>query len=95
MLESCASCQDLLPLIRFHHEKWDGSGYPKHLKKVNIPLSARIIALASYYDNVIYSSPDFENKTKAEVSRDVFSGSGILFDPDVTNVFLKVILHHK
>lgn len=95
MLESCASCQDLLPLIRFHHEKWDGSGYPKHLKKVNIPLGARIIALASYYDNVIYSSPDFENKTKAEVSRDVFSGSGILFDPDVTNVFLKVILHHK
>lgn len=95
MLESCPDCQEILPLIRFHHERWDGTGFPKHLKNVNIPLGARIISIASYYDNVIYSSPDFENKTKAEVSRDVFSGSGILFDPDVTNVFLKVILRHK
>ena len=47
--------EDLIPLIRFHHERWDGTGYPKHLKKINIPLGARIIALASYYDDVIFS----------------------------------------
>lgn len=49
ILESCPGMEDLIPLIRFHHERWDGTGYPKHLKKINIPLGARIIALASYF----------------------------------------------
>ena len=48
MLESCPGCQELIPYIRFHHERWDGTGFPKHLKNVNIPLGARIISLASY-----------------------------------------------
>ena len=89
MLESCPGCQELIPYIRFHHERWDGTGFPKHLKNVNIPLGARIISLASYYDDVIYSSPDFKNKSKADVTRDIFSGSGILFDPDVISAFIK------
>ena len=83
ILESCPGMEDLIPLIRFHHERWDGTGYPKHLKKINIPLGARIIALASYYDDVIFSSPNFKHKDRPEVSRAIFSGSGILFDPDV------------
>lgn len=37
ILESCPGMEDLIPLIRFHHERWDGTGYPKHLKKINIP----------------------------------------------------------
>lgn len=93
MLESCPGCQELIPYIRFHHERWDGTGFPKHLKNGNIPLGARIISLASYYDDVIYSSPDFKNKSKADVTRDIFSGSGILFDPDVISAFIKVIFH--
>jgi len=59
MLENIPGCQDLLPYIRYHHERWDGTGYPRHLKNVNIPLGARIIALASYYDQNIFSAPDF------------------------------------
>ncbi|MDK8285701.1 HD-GYP domain-containing protein [Dialister micraerophilus] len=93
MLESCPGCQDLLPYIRSHHERWDGTGYPKHLKNVNIPLGARIIAVASYFDSNIYSSADFKQKTKAEVSQMIFSSSGILFDPEVITAFLKVIFH--
>ena len=80
--------------IRFHHERWDGTGYPKHLKKINIPLGARIIALASYYDDVIFSSPNFKHKDRPEVSRAIFSGSGILFDPDVVSAFLNVVFHN-
>lgn len=74
--------------------KRDGTGYPKHLKKINIPLGARIIALASYYDDVIFSSPDFKHKDRPEVSRAIFSGSGILFDPDVVSAFLNVVFHN-
>lgn len=94
ILESCPGMEDLIPLIRFHHERWDGTGYPKHLKKINIPLGARIIALASYYDDVIFSSPNFKHKDRPEVSRAIFSGSGILFDPDVVSAFLNVVFHN-
>lgn len=64
------------------------------LKKINIPLGARIIALASYYDDVIFSSPNFKHKDRPEVSRAIFSGSGILFDPDVVSAFLNVVFHN-
>ncbi len=93
MLESTPGCQDLLPFIRSHHERWDGTGYPKHLKNVNIPLGARIISVASYYDETIYSSPDFKTKSIKEVTREIMTGSGILFDPEVTSAFLKVLFH--
>lgn len=93
ILESNPACQDLIPYIRFHHERWDGSGYPKHLKTVNIPLGARIIAVTSYYDSTIYSAPDFHLKTKGEVSQILFSGSGTMFDPEATSAFLHVLYH--
>ncbi len=91
MLETEPACQDLIPYIRFHHEAWDGSGYPKHLKNVNIPLGARIVAIADYYDRTIYSAPDFRQKTKSEVTQMLFSCSGRQFDPEITISFLNVL----
>ncbi len=93
MLESIPGCQDLLPYLRSHHERWDGTGFPRHLKNVNIPLGARIIAVADYYDTTIYSTPDFKHRTKEDISTELFSGSGILFDPEVVSAFLKVLFH--
>ena len=93
MLESIPGCQDLLPYLRSHHERWDGTGFPRHLKNVNIPLGARIIAVADYYDTTIYSAPDFKSRTKEDISTELFSGSGILFDPEVVSAFLKVLFH--
>ena len=80
-------------LTMHHHERWDGTGYPKHLKNVNIPLGARIISVTSYYDDMVYSSPDFKTKDMNEISRDIMTGSGILFDPEVVSAFLKVLFH--
>lgn len=91
MLETNPACQDLIPYIRFHHEQWNGSGYPKHLQNVNIPIGARIIAIASFYDSKIYSAPDFHLKSRSEVSQAIFSGSGTLFDPEITLSFLKIL----
>ena len=93
MLESIPGCQDLLPYLRSHHERWDGTGFPRHLKNVNIPLGARIIAVADYYDTTINSAPDFKSRTKEDISTELFSGSGILFDPEVVSAFLKVLFH--
>lgn len=93
MMETIPACQDMIPYIRFHHERWDGSGYPKHLKNVNIPLGARIVAVADYYDSNIHSASDFWGKTKSEAIRRIFSCSGILFDPEVIHAFVEVLDH--
>lgn len=91
MIENYPCCQQLLPYIRYHHERWDGAGYPKHLRGANIPLGARIIAVADYYDSVINPSSECWVKTKKEAIQELFSASGILFDPDIVKAFITVL----
>lgn len=91
MLENIPGCQELIPYIRYHHECWDGKGYPKRLKGVNIPLGARIIAVANHYDR--YINPCTQNwaKTKDEAVRELLSHSGTAFDPDVVKAFIEAL----
>ena len=91
MIENYPCRQQILPYIRYHHEKWDGSGYPKHLRGANIPLGARIIAVADYYDTTVNPSTEFWAKTKAKAKEELFSASGSLFDPDVVKAFIDVL----
>ncbi len=91
MLENIGACQELIPYIRYHHERWDGKGYPKRLKGVNIPLGARIIAVVDHYDR--YINPCTQNwiKTRDEAVRELFSQSGMAFDPDVVKAFVEAL----
>ncbi|MDD4602029.1 MAG: HD domain-containing protein [Negativicutes bacterium] len=91
MLENTPACQELIPYIRYHHERWDGKGYPKRLKGVNIPLGARIIAVVNHYDR--YINPCTKNwvKTKDEAVRELLSLSGMAFDPDVVKAFIEAL----
>jgi putative two-component system response regulator len=57
MCSSLTSLHSVLPIIRSHHERWDGSGYPDGLRKEQIPLLARILQLADIYDALITSRP--------------------------------------
>lgn len=91
MLESIPCCQDIVPYIRYHHEHWDGSGFPKHLRGANIPLGARVIAVADYYDMIINPSTEFWAKTKKQAVRELFSSSGLLFDPEVVKAFIEIL----
>lgn len=91
MLESIPCCQDIVPYIRYHHEDWDGSGFPKHLRGANIPLGARVIAVADYYDMIINPSTEFWAKTKKQAVRELFSSSGLLFDPEVVKAFIEIL----
>ena len=90
MLESIPCCQDIVPYIRYHHEHWDGSGFPKHLRGANIPLGARVIAVADYYDMIINPSTEFWAKTKKQAVRELFSSSGLLFAPEVVKAFIEI-----
>lgn len=91
MLENIPCCQDIVPYIRYHHERWDGSGFPKHLHGANIPFGARIIAVADYYDRIINPSTELWAKTKQQAVREMFSASGILFDPEVVKAFIETL----
>lgn len=91
MLENIPCCQDIIPYIRYHHERWDGSGFPKHLRGDNIPFGARIIAVADYYDTIINPSTEFWAKTKQQAVRELFSASGLLFDPEVVKAFIETL----
>jgi HD-GYP domain-containing protein (c-di-GMP phosphodiesterase class II) len=91
MLENIPQFQELLPYIRYHHERWDGKGYPKRLKGVNIPLGARIIAVANYYDRFINPCTEHWVKTKEEAVRELLHLSGCAFDPEVVKAFIDAL----
>lgn len=81
---------DLAETVLFHHEMWDGSGYPKGLKRDEIPLNARIIAVAEAYDAMTGSYRE-NPLDRAEAAREIKRLSGTAFDPNVVDIFMSVI----
>jgi putative two-component system response regulator len=72
-----------------HHEKWDGSGYPQGKKAEQIPLSARILALADVYD-ALTSSRCYKDAFSHEKSKSIIiEGKGQHFDPDIVDAFIR------
>ncbi|MFW5730468.1 MAG: response regulator [Desulfonatronovibrionaceae bacterium] len=82
-----------IDIARSHHEKWDGSGYPDQLSKGDIPLSARIMALADVYDALRSSRPYKKPFSHEESVKIIQQGSGSHFDPDLVDIFLNI--HEK
>ena len=76
-------------IVRYHHEKWDGSGYPKGLKGEGIPLVARIISVVDFYDATRCDRP-YRKGMKREDSLNLLRGMvGSSFDPRVVETFIK------
>jgi len=73
-----------------HHERWDGTGYPRGLAGKEIPLQGRIMAVADVYDALVSERPykeAFSHKRATDIIRD---NKGILFDPEIVDIFLEV-----
>ncbi len=73
-----------------HHEKWDGSGYPRGLKGEDIPVSARLMALADVYDALISRRVYKEPMSHEQAVAIILDGRGRHFDPDVADAFLRL-----
>jgi putative two-component system response regulator len=82
--------QIALAIVESHHEHWDGSGYPKKLKGDEIPLAARIVALADVYDALTTHRPYKPAWDHAQASQWIVSRAGKQFDPAIVEAFLKV-----
>jgi diguanylate cyclase (GGDEF)-like protein/PAS domain S-box-containing protein len=85
----------IIPLIFYHHERWDGKGYPSGLKGEDIPIGARIIALADVFQALISDRPYRKAYSKSKAIKIIEEGSGTQFDPQVVTALLKIIKTDK
>ena len=80
----------VIPIIMHHHEKYNGTGYPSRLKKGQIPLGARVMAVADAFEAMVYGRPYRERMDVERAIQEIKRKSGTQFDPKVVDAFLKV-----
>lgn len=92
ILSSVSGFANIAEHVLAHHERWDGQGYPKGLKGEEIPLEARIIAIAEAYDAMTAEMPFRRALSKKEAVREIRQNAGTQFDPEVARVFITKVL---
>lgn len=89
ILEQVGFTDPVVPTVRYHHEHWDGSGYPEGLRGEQIPLTARILLVADAYDTMRGERPYRSAVEREEARRFIFNNAGTQFDPKIVDVFLR------
>lgn len=91
ILRGIQALRGAIPAILYHHERWDGKGYPTGLKGDDIPLNARIIAVADVYQALISNRSYRKAYSKQEAMAIIQEGRDTHFDPQIVKIFLQVI----
>ncbi len=91
ILKPIKSLQHILPAVRNHHEKWNGTGYPDSLKGENIPISARIVSLVDSFDAMIEDRPYRKALSMDQAISELRKNAGIQFDPELVEKFLSIL----
>ena len=79
---------DLGKGVAAHHERWDGTGYPRGLKGKRIPFVSRVVAIADSFDAITYRRRYSHARSFAEATRAITAGRGTQFDPELVDLFL-------
>jgi diguanylate cyclase (GGDEF)-like protein/PAS domain S-box-containing protein len=95
ILSSSLEYSEIARYIYEHHEKWDGSGYPRGLKGNEISIEARIIAIADAYDAMTSERTYRKGLSKAEAISEMKKYSGTQFDPSVVDMFIKKLANEE
>jgi len=91
ILQPIKQFKDIIPLIRHHHESWDGKGYPDGLKGNEIPLLARVLCVADSYDSMTADRP-YRASPGLEYAKQEFRRcAGTQFDPEIVEAFLEIL----
>ncbi len=90
IVEPVPFLQDIKPIIRHHHERWDGYGYPDGLAGEEIPFMSRIILIADAYDAMTSDRPYRKALSHEEAVKEIMKHNGTQFDPKVVDAFLRV-----
>jgi diguanylate cyclase (GGDEF)-like protein/putative nucleotidyltransferase with HDIG domain len=78
----------VVPIVRHHHERWDGKGYPDGLKGDQIPITARILTLVDNYDALRSDRPYHKAMSREEALDYIRKNAGVFFDPSLVEIFL-------
>lgn len=84
------SLHDLIPIVKYHHEHWDGSGYPEKLKGEDIPLAARIVSVADAYHALISDRPYRKGMSNEKACEILKIGAGIQWDKNLVREFVNI-----
>ena len=90
--QSIPNLHAISEIILYHHERWDGNGYPHGLSGENIPLMARILALVDSYDTMLEDRSYRKALSDAQAVREILSSAGKQFDPDLVQLFVNKVL---
>ncbi|MDQ3880964.1 MAG: diguanylate cyclase [Chloroflexota bacterium] len=90
ILEQATTLRDAVPIVLHHHERYNGHGYPHGLKGREIPLGARVVAVADAYHAMVHDRPYQAAKTHAEALAELERHAGTQFDPEVVKVFVQL-----
>ncbi len=91
ILEPLHSLMEIREVVLYHHERYDGKGYPCGLKSEQIPVCARILAIADTYDAMTTTRPYRKSLTKSEAIRRLEEGAGQMWDPVLVKTFIKLL----
>ncbi|KPU44539.1 cyclic di-GMP phosphodiesterase response regulator RpfG [Oxobacter pfennigii] len=87
--------KDSIPAVLYHHERFDGWGYPEGLSGKNIPLLARILSVADSYDAMTTKRPYKVSKSFEEAIEELEKSKGTQLDPDIVDIFVSLLLNNK
>ncbi len=90
ILESINALNSMIPIVRHHHERWDGSGYPDGLAADQIALTARIVAVADAFDAMTSDRPYRKALSTAAAFAELAAKAGSHFDPNCAQAFLRL-----
>ena len=91
ILEPLSDMESLIDTIKYHHERYDGKGYPSGIKGNDIPLEARILCVADAYDAMLSNRPYRKGMEKRQALEELKAKSGTQFDPLVVNTFINIL----
>jgi len=85
----------VIPIVRHHHERWDGKGYPDGLKGEEIPLGARILAVADTFDAMSSSRPYRDPVDLINIIDELKENAGTQFDPKIVEIWLEIMEKYR
>lgn len=95
IIKPVKSLEKIIPIIKHHHERFDGTGYPSNLKGEEIPYLSRVLSVVDSFDAMTSNRPYNKRKTYEEAIVELRNFSGTQFDPSIAEKFIEVIEENK